>query len=249
MDAEHIDQRVLGAISFVDATTGLQVIEALTVTAPDVRLLRNRSGYYVIASAPGLEAHVDAFEQPPAAPPVGSVSMPLQVTDPRRRYLPRRCVIQLPRDPDPTHRGQTNSLFTPLEVRLFPAPAAPTGSRWAVIRATVTATGSTMPLAGALIRVIRVSDSTVLARGLSDARGEALITVEGIPVTTWDEGTGPVITQEVEVTLHTIYDPQSTDLPDPDDLEVRRDSLPSNEVQVRLASGRVLVTALSVALP
>jgi hypothetical protein len=246
---EPIDQRILGAINFVDATTGLQIIEALTVTAPDVRLLRNRSGSYVIASAAGLEAHVDAFEQPPAAPPVGSVPMTLQVTDPLRRYLPRRCVIQLPRDPDPTHSGQTHSLFTPTEVRLFPAPTAPTGSRWAVIRAAVTATGSPRRLAGALMRVVRVSDSTVLARGLSDARGEALIAVEGIPVTTWDEGTGPVITQEVEVILHTIYDPQTTGLPDPDDLEVRRDSLPSSEVHVRLASGRVLVTALSVALP
>ena len=70
-----------------------------------------------------------------------------------------------------------------------------------MIRASVTAQATGQPLSGALLRVERTSDATYLAGGISDSRGEALVAIPGIPVTTWEEGSGPVLTNEVGATL------------------------------------------------
>ena len=253
MRLEHIDRRVLGAARFVDAPTGLPVRHPLAVQAEGVRLVRNLSGYFVIAPAPGLPAQMDALVPRPAASGAatdpGTLPVELTVRDPRGRYLARRHTVQLQLDPDPQGVAEEGALLRPVDVPLFLAPAAQTSPGWAVIRASLTEQGTERPLAGALIRVVRTSDSAHLASGLSDARGEALVAVPGIPVTTWEEGAGPVLASEVEVTLETVFDPAAGGIPDPTDLEARRASLPFSSVTVRLASGRVLVTGLSVDLP
>lgn len=241
-----MENRVLGAISFIDATTGQRITEQMTVSGAGVSLRRNFSGYYVITRADGLAAHNESFQDPPAAPTVESLDFTLQVEDPRRQYLPRRFTVELPRNPDP---DSENAIVKPIEVRVYPAPIAQVGPRWAIVRASVFRQGSDERLGGALIRVRRTSDGEVLARALSDERGEALVAVEGIPVTTWDDGEGPVISNEVEVTLETIFDPDADGYPDPDDLEARRESLPNNSVSRRLASGRASSADLFVSLP
>ncbi len=249
MIPEHVDRRVLGAVRFLDASTGVDVRESLTVTAPGVRWIRNRAGWYVIASAPGLDAHSDAFLTPPAAPPLGSVVIALTVRDPGGRYLPRQHTLRLPRDPDPLHATAPGSLFRPIDVALFPAPAARTPSGWAVVRASVAIVGTAAPVAGALVRVARSSDGQHLASGLSDARGEVLVPVPGIPLTTSDEGPGPVVATEVEVTVEVIVDPAAGGVPDPDDLEARRFALRVASTNVMLAAGRELVASFSIPLP
>ena len=105
------------------------------------------------------------------------------------------------------------------------------------------------PLAGALIRVVRSSDSVRLALGLSDRRGEALVAVPGIPTTTFDAGDGPVLATEVDISLETFFDPsQVGSTPDPDALEANRAGLRSSSTPARLAAGRVLATRLEVPL-
>jgi hypothetical protein len=84
---------------------------------------------------------------------------------------------------------------------------------------------------------------------VSDARGEALVAVPGIPVTIWGAGAGPVLVSEVDVTLETVFDPDAPAMPDPDDLEIRHAALPTGALAVRLAAGRELVAGLSVAVP
>lgn len=242
---EYLDRRVLGAIRFLDGTTGVRVTDSLMVTGENLRLVRNQSGYTVIVSAEGLEHHTVPFDAPLGTPAPGSLSFEIEIRDPTRRYLPRRATIRLPRVPNPAH---ADSILKPIDVRLYPAPVAPTGSRWSVIRATVLAAGSGQRLGGALIHVIRTVDSVVLARGISDERGEALVAVEGIPITTWDAGDGPVMTNEIDAQLEAIVDPAAVGLPDPDDLEARRASLRTVQQNVKLASGRTLVTTLSVNL-
>jgi hypothetical protein len=108
------------------------------------------------------------------------------------------------------------------------------------------ASGSGDALSGVLIRVLRTSDSVHLASGLSDPRGEALVAVPGIPVTTWDEGTEAVLTNEIGVILHAVHDPTGGQPPDPDDLEARHMTLLSSRTNVMLASGRELVLTLTV---
>lgn len=261
MRGEQVSHRVLGAVRLVDAATGAQARAGCTVTAPGLQFRRNRLGYYVMYRAdqpPTLQAHAAAFEQPPATPPLGSVSFTAQVAPTGRWYLPRSFQVSLPRDPDPTHSDQPTSLFVPMDVRLFPAATAPVESGWAVIRATVRGTQAGQPprpLGGALIRVLDAADNTVVrAHGLTDWRGrvlgEALVVVPGIPVTmaSGGNGNGPVLVHEIDVTLQVIFDPHAGPLPNPDHLEANLGILRTTTQAAQLASGRQLAVTLSIAL-
>jgi hypothetical protein len=256
---EAVERRVLGAVRFLDATTRLAVRSPLTVAGDGLRLACNRQGLYVLLHAPGLEAHTASFPAPPAQPAVGSVRVELAVSDPEGRYLPRRLALDLPRDPDPEHAEQEGSLFRPVDALLYPAPAAAVAPGWAVVRATVVRAGSGEPLAGVLLRVVRKPDGEVLARALSEwrgrVRGEALVAVPGVPITTWGEGEPdePVLVNEVPVSLEAYFDPDfdpaAGQAPDPDRLEIVRAGLPSAKADLKLASGRTEKTTLTVAVP
>jgi len=241
MSAALLDRRVLGGVRFVDAVTGLPVSRMLKVSAPNVRWIRNRSGDYVVALAPGLGAHTAAFVAPPAAPPLGNVAVAITVSDPLGEYLPRRAVVTLPRDPDPAHAAQGGSLFRPVGVPLYPAPVAPTAPGWAVVRVTVRGATPESRLPGALLRVVQDGTERVLARGLADARGEALVAVPGIPVTTFSAGPGPVLATQVAAHLQVFAPAAGADPSDPDELETQP-VLKSAPVQ--LASGRSLHLSL-----
>lgn len=198
-ELERTETRVLGALRCVDAATRTPVESLLRVTMPGARLRRNRSGLYVIAGADALAAHEAAFQAPPAAPPLGSVALHATIVDPLGRYLPRLAAVALPRDANPANAGTPASLFRPIDVALYPAAAAPTGANWALLRVSVTHAGSGDALGGVLLRVLQ--GSMVLARGLSDWRGEALVAVPGVPVTTWSEDPGDVVVNEIAVEL------------------------------------------------
>jgi len=253
MRLEPVEQRILGAIRFVDATTKLRIGSPLIVKADGLSFVRNRSGHYVIASATGLETHTAAFDKPPVSPGLGTMLFEINVADPASQYLARRHALKLPRDPDPKHANVGDSLFQLIDVELFPSSIAPTGPGWAVIRATVLKRGTKEPLSGSLIRVTRkngvAAGEKALGRGLTDKRGEALVAVPGIPVTTFGEGAGSVTTNEIDVTIEAFFDPAASGIPDPDDLEERRTSLKTETIITKLASGRTFPLTLEVTLP
>jgi hypothetical protein len=244
MSAELSDRRVLGALRFTDAVTALPIDAPLTVTAPGVRWILNRRAQWVIASAPGMATHETEFLTPPVTPPLGDVVVSFAVSDPSGRWLPRVGSIALPRDPDAAHAGQAQSLFAVQDIPMYPAPAAPTQRGWAVVRASVAGStpGSTLP--HALVRVVRDSDGVRIGAGMSDARGEALIAVEGIPSALLGDGDGPVVATDIAVHLQVVADPNAGDAPDPDDLEARRDELLVRDVAASVASGHVLTMKL-----
>ena len=244
MSAELSDRRVLGALRFTDAVTALPIDTPLSVTAPGVRWILNRRAHWVIASAPGMAAHETQFQAPPVAPPLGEVIVPFAVSDPSGRWLPRVGSIALPRDPDAAHAGQAQSLFAVQDISMYPAPAAPTQRGWAVVRASVAGSTPGSTLAHALVRVVRDSDGARIGAGMSDARGEALIAIEGIPSALLGDGDGPVVATDIAVHLQVVSDPNAGDAPDPDDLEARRDELLVREVAASVASGRVLTMKL-----
>jgi hypothetical protein len=248
MRREVLDARILGAFRFVDATTALPVRGPLHVTGTNVRFHRNRHDTYVITDRPGFEAYSASFPRPAAVPAATSVAF--EVADPRRAYLPRRFQFALPRDTDPDHAANADAIFRAANVRLFASPIAPVGPGWAVVWATVIAgppAPANTPAPWALIRVLRASDNVQLALGMADWRGEALVGVPGIPVTTWDSSPGgSVVTLEIDVTLRAVYDPAAVGVPDPDDLEARSAALPRTDVNVRLASGRALTIPIQV---
>jgi hypothetical protein len=262
MMLEHMDRRVLGAVSFLDAATNLRILSPLSVKADGVRLTRNQRGFYVIASALGLEAYSHSFNEQPAVVPLGSVEIVLNIVDPGMGYLPRRRTIRLPRDPAPANAGREDSLFRPVDVPLFPSPTSATLPGWGLIRATVREMGTGNLLPWSLIRVMRDDNPPapprMLAMGLADNRGEALVPVLGIPITTWGETPGAVVATDIDVTLEVVFDPEvikiaSTDvlaagadpnagyMPDPDILRQRPASA---RFGIRLASGQTRVETL-----
>jgi hypothetical protein len=244
MNPEHVDRRIVAALRFVDAVTGLPVRRPLRVAANGVKWSRNRSGSYLITEAPGFEDYIATFAEPPAEPEPSSEEIELTVHDPENRFLARRRTVRLPRDPDPGHAAEPDSLFQALVVPLFRSPSADLSSGWAVIRATVHGDEAEERLGGALIRVLRGSDGEHLGSGLSDARGEALVAIPGIPVTPWEDEFGTGQSAEVEVRLDVVHDPEDRGVPDPDDLEARREELVVRSRTATLASGRVLTLAL-----
>ncbi len=238
LEWERLDRRVLGAIRFLDAATELPVRRPLHIEGDGIRLIRNRSHDYVIHRAAGLETHLDQFESPPAAPELGSLELELTVSDPSRHYLTQRVSLALPRDPDPANAASPDSLFQPIPVPLYPSSVLAVGGNWSVLRLAVSQppvapASEGEPIAGALVRVVRQEDSQIIARGMSDARGQALIIIPGIPVTNFngstgdgdsdgeDSGlaTGPVVALDTPVSLEFIVAPDLSWPANPETLE------------------------------
>lgn len=233
---EHILHNVTVALRCVDGNSR-RVLMAPIVQAAGQRLIRNRSGDYVLLDRPEL------------------TSLAVTVDDPARGYLPRRASVALPRSLDPE---ASNSIFRPVELVLYPAPAAAVASGWAVIRATVVDATTNAPLPGALLRVTRAGSSSVIARGMTEwrghAAGEAQVAVPGIPAITFGAATaaddGAVLVSQVAVSIEAIVDPAqlfaNAILPDPDDLEVRRTALPHASLDLQVSAGAAKAVRIAV---
>ncbi len=227
-ELERQESRVLGALRCVDASTGAPIDRLLDVRSLDTapaRLLRNRSGLYVIRDWAAMAAHADTFPLPPALPAIGSLRLRLAVSDPTGAYLPRIVSLPLPRDPAAGPMLGPDSLFVPKAVALYPAPGAATGANWSLLRVSLSDSGNGDALGGALLRVRR--NGVVIARGLSDWRGEALVAVVGVPVTTFSDDENAVVVSAIEVSLDAVFDPRPA-----------RDSSGLRTAAAVLASGR-----------
>lgn len=241
---ERILHNVTVALRCVDGNSG-RLLAGPIVRAAGERLVRNGSGVYVLLDRGGLP------------------SLAVTVEDPTGAWLPRRATVPLPRDADPAHAAAANSLFRPVELALYPAPAAPPPSGWAALRATVVRSGTDTPLGPALVRVTRTSDGALLGRGVTDWRGrvtgEALVAVPGVPAITFGPGggagddednNGAVLVSQIAVSVEAIFDPAAAGSPpDPDDLEARRGGLPRASVNAAVSAGAAASVRIAVPLP
>lgn len=261
-ERERVESRVLGALRFVDAPTGFDVPGPLELRAleGEAVFVRNRSGLQVLVAWSALADHAASFAEPPAAPAPGSLILPLVVRDPSGRWLPRRVSLALPRDPEAEE--EADSLFHPRVVPLYPAARSRTGANWAVLRVSLTEDGSGDALGGALVRVRR--GASVVARGLTDGRGEALVAAPGIPLLTVGEGDEAVMVDEVPVTVEAWFDADSgTRMPaaalaageappvpevDPDALEDESESLPQASLALAVAARRSQAVSMAIDL-
>lgn len=253
---ERIDQRVLGAIRLLDRVTQSPVKRAMRISSEHTSLLRNRQGLYVITGASGLEAHTASFRQPPQTPGLAANEYGFEIADPQQRYLPRLVTLRLPRDPDPDHAGSVDSLFSPMDVTLYPASTALLSTNWSTVRVSVTQGAdplTAIPVAGCLIRIVEQAEGTLLASGISDERGEALVIVAGVPVTKFadDEETGnahsgagggidePVLVNTLPVRLELSHI-ESTSWPvNPDVLEQNHAVNLRESIDLTLSTGRM----------
>ena len=235
-ELERQESRVLGALRCVDAATGATIDSPLDVRSLDAapaRLLRNRSGLYVVRDGAALAAHAESFLAPPAQPAIGSLRLRLAISDPTGAYLPRTLSLPLPRDPAAGPLLGPDSLFLPMTVPLYPAPGAATGANWSLLRLSLRAQDNGDALGGALLRVRR--NGVVIARGLSDWRGEALVAVVGVPVTTFSDDENAVVVSAIEVSLDAVFDPRPN-----------RDSSGLRSTAAALAAGRAAQTQPAV---
>ena len=264
VELERVERRVLGALSVVDATTGVRILDGVALASDaDVRLQRNGSGLYVIVHADALVAQESSFA-PPTAPAIGSVSIGVRIDDTFGRYLPRLATVALPRDPTPADDPPAGSLFASVALALYPSASARTGANWATLRVTATETHTGDALGGALLSV--TVGGNVVARGLTDWRGEALVAVPGIAVTTWSDDPGEVVAFETAASVQLLFDPAAgtrtpaaqvvagkppATLPcvDPDAIAANAASLNSVSANASLATGRSQPLSLTLALP
>lgn len=248
---EVIDRRVLGAMRFVDRATGTILKRPIDVSADNVDFIRNRSNHYVFARVPGLENHTHAFEEPPDSPPLNSVVVTVQAEDPLNHYLPRLVNALLPRDPNPNNAADSDSLFQAQNVNLYAAANALVRANWSTIRASITHNNDSVR--GALLRVVRLADNEVLASGVSDERGEALVIISGVPITQFadennnDDHAGgghghedePVIVTELPVRLEVSFDSSSQWPINPDLLEENHATSIRATQDLALSTGRM----------
>jgi hypothetical protein len=268
MMIERIEQRVLGALRLVDRVTRTSLTRPMRLNADNADLVRNASGYYVVTAAQGLDLHTAAFPQPPAAPALAANTYTFTITDPRNRYLPRIITLRLPRDPNPAHAVNADSLFRPVDVAMYPAGTALITGNWSTIRAAVTQGPDPLtapPARGALLMVIDEADGTRLASGISDERGEALVIVPGVPVTKFaDEEAGgggagggggghghggnvpPVVVNTLPVRLEVSLDPAAGWPVNPDILEVNHEANRRLSMPLTLSTGRMEKVTINI---
>ena len=244
---ERIEQRVLGALRLIDRVSQTPLTRAMHLTSTNAALVRNMRGYYVVTHAVGLEAHTAVFQQPPAIPVQGANSYTFEINDLQKRYLPRLVTLRLPRDPNPANIANANSLFRPIDVAMYPASTAALSHNWSTLRASVTQGPDHLPLRGALLQVIATADNSLLASGISDARGEALVIVPGVPITkfadTGDEGGGggepPVVVNTLPVRLELSLGTTTSWPVNPDDLEQNHTANRRMTMDLTLSTGRM----------
>lgn len=243
-------RRVWGALRFVDAMSGHTIASPLRVDLPGARLQRNRSGFFVVTALDDLanrdarRDYENAFDPIPPAP---ALSLPGTVSDPAGRYLARRFTLDLPRSPLAAAPGATPALFDAAPVTLDPSSATSLLPTWAALRLSVRRTGA--PAAQAVIRVQRAGSDAVLGRGMTDARGEALVAVVGVAQVT--PGADELVV-ETEIAVDVIVSAETALAPgalvDPDLLAARvlGAGLSRLIVPRNLASGRIEVMNLTL---
>ncbi|MEJ8853154.1 hypothetical protein WKW79_01155 [Variovorax robiniae] len=260
----HDVRRVLGAIECVDGSTGARIAEPLQLQAPGARFVRNVSGLYALVSWTPLASHADAFAAPPATPAVGSQALDVRITDPAGHYVPRDARMLLPRDPNPLNAASPDSLFRPQRVPMMRSATAPPGHNWSTLFVNVSA-GNGDALGGALIEVFNAS-AQLIARGVSDWRGECVLPVVGIPVTTWGDGEDAVVVDQVPATVRVRWPavagtrvaqdlvaagrpPARLPIIDPDNLPVVPTPIAGTPVDIQLTAGRAQSLRVVLTVP
>jgi hypothetical protein len=246
MIIEDVERRVWAALRPVDAVSRRPLDVLLRVHGSGQRWLSNLSGLLVLheLSEPAARrAEFDEYEATFPAPTAIAPPVVIRTTleDPRGRYLARAVTIELPR----SDAGEA-PLFEPIDVPMYPAPAAPLAAPWSVVR--VHAERGGLPAGGCAISLHEVGDETqVLGRGQSDTRGEAIVAVPGVPLFI-PSGGADAFVREREVEATAVFEPAAGGPPDTDALALASGAgFVRATVTVVIASGRT--TPLTINLP
>lgn len=262
-----LEQRVLAGIRFEDIATGATIATPLHLRAvpgnPPVDIRANRRSIHVVYGAEGFADYVASFAQAPELPPVGDVTVELEVRDPGGVYLPRQFSLDLPRVADPE---QADSVFEAVGVHLLRSPQALRSRNWAMIRIRLNAGATPEPVPAALLRVVHdpAGEREILGWGMSvcadpeahsiekrarqGARwvhfgqrhvGEASVPVVGLSGQVWAVGEGEdVLLTDIPAALEVVpmTIPGAGRLPNPDDFFAAA-TAPGNRRPITLSVG------------
>lgn len=273
---ESIDRRILGAIQFVDAASEAVITDSLRLeSVKSVSFVRNLSNIYVITAADGFEDFIRTFKPAPEYDVAKTREFNIEVADPSGRYLPRELSVRLPRNPeepgknaDGRYQYKGDSVFLPQEVKLYRSPTAACCTAWATVRVTVVrgAKGEE-PVRGAILTIKgKTGDfkDQVLAEGISDGRGEALLMAPKVPTLTFEEpavggddqpdaAESKVIAVEIDALLEVKGVPDgakgSVWPMDPDNLGWRAQDIETGSVSVKLKAGLVRTIEVRIVKP
>jgi hypothetical protein len=257
---EAFIHRVLGAVRFVDATTGAAVRSPIELESDEATTWqRNASGAYVVVRAAGFDAYTghdptltDAqmealFRSPPVVP---TAARRFTATAPSEEYLPRRFVLTLPRAGD--------NLFAPLEVPLYRATSArPFGAGPRLYVSVQDDRKPPVAIPGALVVV--TIDGAEACRTTTGPTGEAVVELVERPTFVTGDG-GPVTTSEFEAVVAVAVDPALLARdddgrwalktpPDPDPASFDLAGAKKATTIVKLSAGRFATATLPISLP
>jgi hypothetical protein len=203
MIVEDVDRRILGAFRCIDAVSNTPVLDAVTVQSDQLDVRRNASQIWVVFDAPGLHELTTEFDvkSPWPAPLPFNVS----IRSISRRYLPRKATIKVPRKLAPM--GDPSSVMVLQDVVMYPSPTATTLPNWALVRASVTKNNTNEGLPWAVVRITRNTDQTVLATGIANEHGDALLAVPRLGISVNQNGGGAVTEPTFDVTITALWDP------------------------------------------
>lgn len=264
-----LDRRALALLQLLDPTgrpfLGGASIVALPVTDnenPKLRIIAKQQGRWAILEALGLDSHSSSFSSPPNSPALRSVAVPLLVTPNQSHVLPRKVTILLPRSSAPGQIGSGNSIHDAVPATLFPSASSPIAATTAAVRVSVRKRTDGRRVAGALVRV-KADNSPLIAHGITDNQGEALVLFPQFPMSFTGNGTTPVpfITGRVRAAADPAFSAliaddlmpggpsalRPTQIPDPDDL-IQRLSIPASGGTAVQISNRA-IAAVSVECP
>ena len=180
LSPDLLDRRALALIALVDPF-GRPLGGPAQLTGAGLRTVAKPGGRWAVLACKGLEAHVGSFESAPASPAQGTVACAIDIRPADGALAPRRAVVPLPRDPDPDHKDEQDSLFAPVTITLLPSPQCPIPATSAAVRVTVRKRNDGRRVANALVRVAS-DNGQFAAQAVSDAAGEALVIVTDFPM-------------------------------------------------------------------
>jgi len=187
---EWIETNALGALRITDAVTSRAVAAPVMISAPGLRLLRKSVAEYVIMGADNLGAGLD---------------VPIDVRPLGGAYLPRRITVHLPRDANPANAAQPTSIFRPVAIPLPPSPSYPVSGSPALLRVTVRRSTDNARVGGAVVRLRTAPAPAPDFHSMTDAVGEALIVVPGVPLTS--PGPNATVLRDIAASLDVLVDP------------------------------------------
>lgn len=232
-----VANRVLGAVRFVDQTTGATVPNSISVRSQSALGVQNRSGLWLIRAAEGVPTD-------PEQVGASSVVINAEVWVAGAPYLARAFTVAVPRP-----LAGADSVFEPLDVVLPPSPTTPLRSTWAALYfnvglATDVAHPEVIPLEGALVRLR--NGPQVVCMSLTNVLGEALAIAPSVPMFSAGADDSTIMDASVVHDVDVVVDLGASDgatgrrllLADPDDMWSRRAQLVQQSFQVALAPGQ-----------